>query len=225
MKLSVKDAAQLLSVSEKTIYRWIKLGVVPAYKISGCYRFSRAELMDWATSRRLGLTNVNCSDPEDDNQSLPSLCEALENGGVFYRIEGQTSATVLENVVSHLRLPEEVDRNYLLESLHAREELASTAIGNGIAIPHPRNPGLLNVLRSTVTLCFLEQPVEFYSLDGQPVTTLLLIIAPNLRAHLHLLSRLGFALQSPAFRQVLNDVESREKIFAALTAAEKDIKS
>lgn len=224
MKLSVKDAAQLLSVSEKTIYRWIKQSVVPAYKVSGCYRFSRAELVEWATSRRLGLVVEAFSEPESDTQALPSLSVALENGGVFYRIEGQTRDNVFTNVVSHLRLPDDIDRDYLHEALCAREELASTAIGNGIAIPHPRSPGLLNVPRSTVTLFFLEQPVEFYSLDGQPVTVLLLVIASNLRAHLHLLSRLGFALKKPEFLAALHQVESREKIFSALTAAEQSIK-
>ena len=52
MKLSVRDAAVLLNVTEKTIYRWIKQGVIPAYQINDQYRFNRAELLEWATSAR-----------------------------------------------------------------------------------------------------------------------------------------------------------------------------
>ena len=225
MNLSVKDAAQLLSVSQKSIYRWIKQDIIPVYKISGCYRFSRDELLDWATSRRKGaLVKLPC-DPETSVLPLPNLVEALESGGVFYRIEGRTREEVLTAAVAHLRLSDDVDRGYLLEVLRAREELSSTAIGDGIAIPRPRNPVLLNAQRPKVTLCFLDQAVDFYALDGQLVKVLLLIIAPNLRSQLHLLSRLGFVLRDPEFLQVLHGEESREKIFAALASAEGKLKA
>ncbi len=225
MNLSVKDAARLLSVSEKTIYRWVKQDILPAYKVHESYRFNRAELLEWATSRRLGVAADAFSEPEFDAQPLPTLYAALEAGGVFYRIEGKTREGVLSDAVAHLRLPEEVDRHYLEQVLITREQLASTAIGGGIAIPHPRSPGLLNIVRPTVTLYFLEQPVDFYALDGQPVEILLLIISPSLRAHLHLLSRVAFVLKDPAFREVLRAEESRERIFVALAAAEGRIRA
>ncbi|MDA3902392.1 MAG: PTS sugar transporter subunit IIA [Desulfuromusa sp.] len=225
MNLSVKDAAQLLSVSQKSIYRWVKQDIIPVYKISGNYRFSRGELLDWATSNRKGTVVKDSCDSESAVLPLPNLVEALESGGVFYRIEGLTREEVLATAVTHLRLSDNVDRGYLLEVLRAREELTSTAIGDGIAIPHPRNPVLLNAQRAKVTLCFLDQAVDFYALDGKPVKILLLIIAPNLRSHLHLLSRLGFVLRDPEFLQVLHGEESREKIFAALACAEGKLKA
>jgi PTS system nitrogen regulatory IIA component len=223
MNLSVKDAAKLLSVSEKTIYRWIKQEVVPAYKVHESYRFNRAELIEWATSRRLGVSPEAFSEPESDALPLPLFREALEDGGVFYRIEGSNREEVLADVVSHLRLPEGVDRDYLRRVLVAREKLASTAVGDGIALPHPRNPGLLHVTRPTVTLCFLEKPVDFKALDGRPVDILFTLISPTLRLHLHLLSRLGFLLKDAGFRDVLKRQESREAIFSALSRAEEGI--
>jgi PTS system nitrogen regulatory IIA component len=221
MNLSVKDAARLLSVSEKTIYRWIKQEVVPAYKVHESYRFNRAELLEWATSRRMGVSPEAFAEPEVDSLPLPSLAEAMEAGGVFYRIEGQTREEILADVVAHLRLPEEVDREHLLRVLIAREKLASTGIGEGIAVPHPRNPVLLHVTRPTVTLCFLENPVDFRSLDGRPVQTLFTLISPTLRSHLHLLSLLGYLLKDSSFRQALENQESRETIFTALRNAEE----
>lgn len=225
MNLSVKDAARLLSVSEKTIYRWLKHDLLPTLRIQGSYRFNRAELLEWATSRRLGLSANAFCEPESEAQPLPTLNEALEAGGIYYRIEGQTRDEVLADAVNHLRLPEEVDRMYLRQVLLARERLASTAIGGGIAIPHPRSPGLLSVVRPTVTLCFLEQAVDYHALDGKPVSILLIIMSPNLRSHLHLLSRLGFALQNAMFRAVLRARNKRERVFAALACAEKKINS
>jgi PTS system nitrogen regulatory IIA component len=221
MNLSVKDAAKLLSVSEKTIYRWIKQEVVPAYKVHESYRFNRAELLEWATSRRMGISPEAFAEPEGDSLPLPTLAEAVEAGGVFYRIEGQNRQDVLADVVAHLRLPEEVDREYLLRVLVAREELASTGIGEGIALPHPRNPVLLHVTRPTVTLCFLENPVDFRAPDGRPVQTLFTLISPTVRSHLHLLSRLGYLLKDPSFRRALETQESRDAIFTALRNAEE----
>jgi mannitol/fructose-specific phosphotransferase system IIA component (Ntr-type) len=90
-----------------------------------------------------------------------------------------------------------VDREFLYKVLLARESLGSTGIGDGIAIPHVRNPIVLHLSRPIVTLCFLERPVDFGALDGQPVNTLFTLISPTVRAHLHLLSRLAFTLRDP----------------------------
>ena len=93
-------------------------------------------------------------------------------------------------------------------------------VGEGIAIPHVRNPIVLHLSRPTVTLCFLERPVDFGALDGQLVTTLFTLISPTIRAHLHLLSRLAFALRDPKFNAAVRTGVSREQIFDALHAAE-----
>lgn len=221
MNLSVKEASRLLSVSEKTIYRWIKQNILPIYKVNESYRFNRAELLEWATSRRRPVAVEAFSEPESSALSLPTLSAALEAGGIFYRIEGRSVEAVLADAVSHLRLSDGVDRQYLEQMLITREQLTSTAIGERIALPHPRNPGLLNVVGSTVTICFLEHPVDFHALDGQAVDVLLLIITSSLRVHLHLLSRIGFVLHDKEFRRVLLAQESRENIFAALANAEQ----
>ncbi len=224
MNLSVKSAAALLSVSEKTIYRWIKQEIIPAYKIHESYRFNRAELIEWATSRRMGVSAEAFGEPETGSQPLPSLSEALEAGGVFYRIEGKTRDDVLADVVGHLRLPDEVDRDYLRKVLIAREELAATAIGAGIALPHPRNPPLVHIVKPSVTLCFLENPVDFKALDGAPVQILLTVLSPSVRIHLHLLSLLGFALRDRGFMATLQEQARREQIFAALAEAEAAVR-
>ena len=90
-----------------------------------------------------------------------------------------------------------MDQDFLLRVLLAREALESTGIGDGIAIPHVRNPVVLHVSRPMITLCFLEQAVDYGALDGKPVNTVFSLISPTVRAHLRLLSRLSFALQDP----------------------------
>jgi nitrogen PTS system EIIA component len=221
LKLTVHDAARLLNVSEKTIYRWIKQGVIPAYQISDQYRFNRAELLEWATSRKINVSPEIFSEPEGGDTPPPSLSEALKSGGIHYRIAGQTKAYVLRSVVETMQLPEEVDREFLYQVLLAREALGSTGIGDGIAIPHVRNPIVLHLSRPMVTLCFLDHPIDFGSLDGKPVSTLFTLISPTVRAHLHLLSRLSFTLHDAKFKDAVLRQAGRDEILAALEEVEK----
>jgi PTS system nitrogen regulatory IIA component len=123
--------------------------------------------------------------------------------------------SVLHSVVEVLRLPDGVNRAFLLQVLMAREALEPTAMGDGIAIPHARNPIVLHVHRPLVTLCFLEKPVEFGALDGQPVHTLFTLISPTAKAHLHLLSRLTFALRNAEFKALIVGQAGRDEILAA----------
>ena len=119
-----------------------------------------------------------------------------------------------------MHLPEEVDREFLYQVLLARENLGSTGVGDGIAIPHVRNPIVLHITKPTITLCFLEHPINFGAIDGEPVDTLFTLISPTVRAHLHLLSRLGFVLQNPAFKEALKKQLLRDKVLEELARAE-----
>jgi PTS system nitrogen regulatory IIA component len=225
MNLSVRDAANLLKVSEKTVYRWIKQQAVPAYRVQDQYRFNRAELLEWATSRRLNVSSEIFLEPEAEGQPIPSLSDALEAGGVFYRISGFDKEGALREIVQVLRLPEEVDRDFLLRVLLAREAIAPTAIGDGIAIPHVRNPVVLHVRRPLLTLCFLEQPISYGALDGKPVDTLFTIISPTTRAHLHLMSKLSFVLRDARVRRVIRQQAARQVILKQIGRAEEQLAS
>lgn len=215
MQLSVKDVSGLLNISEKTVYRWINERKLPGYRLSGQYRFNRAELLEWATANRINVSPRIFEEPTNSAGRLPELSEALDTGGIFYRIAGTDKPSVLTNVVDMLRLPDKVDRAFLLQVLLAREALESTAVGDGIAIPHVRNPIVLHVPQPTVTLCFLDAPLDFGALDNQPVHTLFTLISPTVKAHLHLLSRLAFALRNPDFKALIVKQASREEILGA----------
>jgi PTS system nitrogen regulatory IIA component len=140
--------------------------------------------------------------------------DALQAGGIHYRLSGQDRESVLRALVETMRLPEEVDREFLFRVLLAREAMEPTGIGDGIAIPHVRNPIVLHVSRPMITLCFLEKRVDFGALDRQPVRTLFALISPTVRAHLHLLSRIAFALRDPRFREVVSREGTRDEILA-----------
>ena len=212
MKLTVRDAAEVLGVSEKTIYRWIQGGSIPAYRIRDQYRFNRAELLEWATSHRLNASPRILEEPESERTTLPSLTDALLRGGIHYRVSGRTKDETLRSVVALLPLPDGVDRDFLLSILLAREALGSTGIGDAIAIPHVRNPIVLHVEQPIVSLCYLEDPVDFGAIDGKPVRVLFTLVTPTVRAHIHLLARLAYLLREPRFRQAVLDEARRETI-------------
>ena len=161
MQLTIHDVATFLKVSERTLYRWIKQGAIPVYQINGQYRFNRAELIEWTTAKKINISTEMLQENETESSPLPALTEVLNRGGIYYRVEGHDKESVFRSLISILRLPEQLDTNLLLEILLARESLASTGIGDGIAIPHARNPIILNIPYSMLGLFFLEKPIEF----------------------------------------------------------------
>ena len=216
MQLTVRDVSELLNVSEKTVYRWVGERGLPGYRLSGQYRFNRAELLGWATANKVNASPAIFQEDAGSAAQLPELADALQAGGVFYRLSGSDKESVLRGIVEHLRLPEEVDRSFLLQMLLAREALESTGIGDGIAIPHARTPVVQHVPRPLMTLGFLERPIDFGALDGQPVHALFTLISPTVKSHLHLLSRLAFALRDAELKALVIQQGSRDAILSAV---------
>jgi PTS system nitrogen regulatory IIA component len=212
MQLGVKDVAGLLNVSEKTVYRWIDDGKLPGYRISGQYRFNRAELLAWATANRIQASSGIFLEPESDGAATPTIEGSLKSGGIHYRVNGHDVSTALRTAVSLLHLQPEVDREFLLQMLLAREGMASTGIGGGIAIPHIRNPIVLHLPQPMLSICFLEAPIDFGALDGEPVQVLFLLVCPSVKTHLQLMSQVAFALRDPSFLKVIQQQGSREQI-------------
>ena len=223
MQLRVKDVSQLLSVSEKTVYRWVQQNALPGYRVNNQYRFNRAELLEWATVNRIQVSADLFKEPESEKSPLGSLHEAVKLGGIHYRVGGKDKPSAIRNVVELMHLPPEVDKEFLYSVFLAREALASTGIGDGIAIPHVRNPIVLHVPGLMVNLCFLEQPVDFGAVDAKPVDCLFAVVSPSVRAHLNLLSRLGYALRDSDFRTALKKQASREEILNYLKRIDSEI--
>lgn len=218
MQLSAREAAKLLNVSDKTIYRWIKEGKIPAYKLNDSIKFNKAELLEWATSKRINISTDFFKSENSMNLPQHSLADTLRAGGIYYRVGGRDVKSVLSSIVEIAPIPETVDPELLLQVLLARESMGSTGIGKGISIPHPRNPIITETDQPLISLCFLETPVEFHALDGQPVHTIFLVISPLIRVHLSLISRISFSLQQPSFMDVIKNQASREDILEAAAA-------
>lgn len=219
MDLRVREAAQLLRVSEKTVYRWIRQGRLPAYRVHEQYRLNRVELQEWAALHGRPLS-PDLHAAELPAREAPSLAAALERGGIVHGLPGRDRGEVLAALARLPAIPGSVDRDLLHEALVAREALASTGTGDGIAIPHARDPLIVHVDEPTVLLCFLERPIEFGAPDGRPVSVLFTLLSPSVRAHLQLLAKIAFLLHDAEFRRLLQRQAKREAILGRVRALE-----
>ena len=219
MFLKVTDLAAAIGVDEKTVLNWIKNRGLPAHKQDDRYRINRVDLLEWATNEGVTIP------PEifvasDETSHLSSVSEALQLGGIFYDLPGDTPESALREVVARLTLPPGLDPDFLLQTLLAREALGSTALGNGIAIPHVRNPIVGRAGESAICLCFLKNPIDFEAVDGKPVTILFTLVTPNVKAHLNVLAKLAFLLHDQPFQQLLHRPGCEAEIMTAIRALE-----
>jgi PTS system nitrogen regulatory IIA component len=224
MQLMVRDVSKFLNVSEATVTRWIKQRGLPAQHVGGQYRFNRAELLEWATANQIKVS-LEMFDNLETDEPVPNLAAALEAGGIFYNLPDTNKNLALRALVQVLPLPDGVDREILLRLFLAREASASTAIGGGIALPHVRNPIVVHVAHPMVTLCFLEQPIDFGALDGKPVQVLFSLICPTMRSHLQMLSRLSYALHDDQFKQIVLRHGPRDEILREARRIEASLPS
>ncbi len=220
MFLKVADLAVAADVDEKTVLHWIKHEGLPAHKQDDRYRINRVDLLEWATNKGITIP-PDIFDVGAVADKSSTVSSALRRGGIHYSLPGDTPEAVLREVVSRLALPPGLDPEFLLQTLLAREALGSTAFGNGIAIPHVRNPIVGQSGESAISLCFLNNPIDFDAVDGQPVTILFTLVTPNVTTHLHLLAKLAFLLHDHAFQELLHHPGNVEEIMATIGRLEE----
>lgn len=213
MELALKEAARLLSLPEETVYRLARDGELPSYRVQDQYLFNRVDLQEWATAHNVRIAPELYADK-------PSVRDALERGGVHYQLPGDSREQVLEAVTRLPQVPRSLDRGLLYQLLVSREALASTGIGEGIAIPHPRDPVVVPDAAPVLMLAFLARPVDFHAIDGQPVRVVFTLLSPSIRQHLQMLARLAYALHDAPLRELLHTRAPAEAILARFAALE-----
>ncbi|WP_304223628.1 PTS sugar transporter subunit IIA [Gracilinema caldarium] len=154
------------------------------------------------------------------SEASMDISTLLERGGVFYNVSGNTVSEALHSLVETVELPPSLTREQLKKAIIEREELMPTAVGNGIALPHPRSPLLKDINDQFITIAFLQKAIDWKALDGRPVQTLILIVSATPKSHLWTLSRISFLCQQEAFRDLLEQRASKEELIGAIRAAE-----
>jgi PTS system nitrogen regulatory IIA component len=214
MHLTVRQAATYFGVDESVVRRWIAERDLPVHRVSERLHLNAIELWEWAVERGIPVSRSLLDQARKAPARVPSLSQLLESGGLHRDIEGGDKRAVLAQLVQRLPLPPDVDRDHLLAILEAREAMGSTGIGDGVAIPHVRNPILLHVNRPLVSLFLLSQAVDFDSIDHQPVHAVFVVISSTIPVHLRILAQLGFALRDAALRDLLRTRAPSDRILS-----------
>jgi nitrogen PTS system EIIA component len=149
-----------------------------------------------------------------------SLASLIERGGVYYNIGGTSPVEVLNEATKAMALPKGLDRDKLLTAILEREALMPTALGHGVAIPHPRNSMLTDPQAQRVAVFFLKSPVSYNALDRKPVSVLFMILSADARSHLATLAAVSHLCQRPDFLAFLAERPTKEELVARIAAAE-----
>ena len=199
MKLTVHEIAQSLYLPLGTVRRWIRQGRIPIHKSGSGFVFNEAILSKWAAAHNLTFSPPKKDPEKQQDPELESLSSAIKRGGVFYDVKGDDASSTLWAAVEKINILTNNSKEKLYQRLIERENLTSTGIGKGVAIPHPHNPLADADYRPFITTCFLEKPIEFAALDNKPVFVMFILLCPSVKSHLHLLSRLAFCVRDDSF--------------------------
>ncbi len=146
------------------------------------------------------------------------LLDYLDKRNILLKIKGRSKKSILTFLVDNLISTKKIDKGCKKEVIKAllhREEMGSTAIGGGIALPHARLEGI-----KRVTLCIgiSKEGVDFDSLDGEPVHVIVLLLSNQKEAGLHLksLAFLARILKDKNFVRRLTTVTTPDEVISLL---------
>jgi len=208
--LTLEEVAKYLRVSERTVYDCAQKGEIPAGKIRTAWRFKKSEIDKWVNDK-LASTSLNPQITPINAESILSPHRILFTN---YSSKRDALLALAENLAA---APQVKNRQELAAEILKREELMSTAIGCGIAIPHVR---LSSVTDLVVSVGISRSDiVDFHPLDDEPVRLVFMIAAAhNQHAYyLQTLSWFSTRLKNKELRDSLLSAETPQKVYDLLT--------
>ena len=222
VRMSFAEALGYLGVSEGTARKWIRDRGLPVHRADERLFVNPVELWEWAMDHKVRVAPELLERARQSHEAVAPISDLLETGGVHHDVPGGEPSEVLSAVVERLPLPPQVDRAFLASALAAREAMGSTGVGHGIAIPHVRNPILLQVEKPSVSLCLLRNEVQYDAVDGLPVHALFVVISPTVPMHLRILAELSLLLHDEELLRLLRERASSEELFGRIRAIERE---
>lgn len=150
------------------------------------------------------------------------LTDILDESSIVADLQASTKTEALELLVDAMtRNSQSLDKQEILRVLLEREELGSTGIGDGIAIPHGKSPELEHIISG---FGLSKHGIDFDSLDGKPAHLFFLLVAPenSVGTHLKMLARISRMLKNVEFRNKLLEANSQHEIYQIIS--EEDAK-
>jgi PTS system nitrogen regulatory IIA component len=206
------EAARLLGVAEGTLERWVRQGLIRSLDRHGS-DFDRDELARWARERGMQV------DPEPALRSgkrEAALVGAIDRGAITVGAKVSSAVGAIQVAIESLPGLSPGLRARLLDEVLERERMASTALGRGVAVPHPREPLGDALEEPLISLVLLDTPLDWAAVDGELVHTVALLASPTAGAHLEILSQIGRAVRSTEVVRLLQSRPAKSELMAGL---------
>lgn len=218
MDLNTKDISHLLMIPEKEVHQLVKKKEIPFQQLHDKVVFNKHQIIEWALGRNLPI-NVS-GHQKFSEYNIENLGTLLDKDSFHYNCE-LTEAAYIEQMISQINFEKNVDREVIIQLLKSRESMMSTAIGNGISLPHPRVPLMVGRNKPLINFFFPTKPLDLKSIDGKPVHTLILLISQTIKQHLSLIAHLSFLLSKETFRFALENRLECQEILDIITKIEE----
>jgi len=218
MELNSKDISHLLMLPEKEVLQLIKKKEIPFQSLQDKVVFNKHQIIEWALGRNLAI-NVS-GHHKLKEYHIDTLGNLLNKDSFHYNCQ-LTENAYIEQIVSQINFEKNVDREIIVQLLKSRESMMSTAIGNGISLPHPRVPLMVGRNKPLINFFFANRPLDLKSIDGKPVHTLILLISQTIKQHLSLIAHLSFLLSKETFRFALENRLDWNEILDIMTKIEE----
>ncbi|MHC4113203.1 MAG: PTS sugar transporter subunit IIA [Planctomycetota bacterium] len=150
------------------------------------------------------------------------LTQILQQNCVKAPLEGKEKESVIRELVELLDANGLLlDKDVVLDAVFTREQTRSTGIGSGIAIPHGKCKAVKELV---MALGVAGEPIDFESVDGQPVTIIILLVSPadQTGPHIQALARISRLMLDEQFRKSIERATSAEETFELLKIKEKE---
>lgn len=228
---SLDELARQLGRDRRELEKLVHRGRIPGRKIAGEWQFHPTEITHWLeqemreyTDRELAVVEQSHRSEEADAE-IP-VTSLLHPEMVEVPIEARTKRSVLESLVEVAGRTWQIwQPATILHAVMQREEVLSTAFGNGVAMPHPRNPLPDALGQSVIAFGRTLSGIPFGG-PRQGLTDLFfLVLARDSRTHLQVLARLGRMMQSPGFLDDLRSADDRRTAYEVICAADRSVSS
>lgn len=210
--LTIEEVAKYLRVSDRTVYDWAQKGEIPAGKIGTVWRFKKSEVENWVNAR---LSSDSTKQAEMNIQVRNILSP---DRVVFVNQTSKHDALIaLADILG--TAPQVKNSAELTQEILKREELMSTAVGRGIAIPHVRLSSITDLVMA-VGVC--KKPIEdFMPIDDQPINLIFMIAAAYNQHSYYLktISHFAAKLKDNDLRNAINTATSELDVFNLLAKA------
>ena len=215
----------MLRVNERTVLRMLKTGQLHGTKIGGQWRFNSSQidsLFFAATEEEESGDHVPLSALTHTHISIP-VSRMMHETRMLMDMSATDATEAIEELTDHRLLSTVLlDTADLRTKCQAREKLLSTGVGDGVAIPHPRDPA--STLRAPAIIVFghSRKGIPFGAADGLPVHLFFLMCSQNIELHLYLMGRLARLLRTPEFIPKCRQCETPEDVMRLVMTVERD---